>query len=452
MEHKDLGPARFVTSRLDTDSLLRFLRLPRLLRADVHASLVVFLITVPLSAGVAVASGVPVELGLVTGIVGGLLTGLLPGSSIQVSGPAAGLAALVYEAVRTYGLGGLGVLVLATGLFQVVLGLLRLGRWFRKVPVAVVQGMLAGTGLVLITGQLYELADANAPGGGLERLGGLVLLATGTLESPTALTAGAVGVGTMALMALWQRWPRGVRLMPAPLAAVLAATAVTSALRLPVDRLRIGDLMTAVQPPDGPDFVRLGQVGVLGTVLAFTLVASAGTLLGATAVDRLHDGPRTDYDKELIAQGAGNTVCGMLGALPLTTVIVRSTANARAGARTRASRVLQGVWLAVFAALLPWALGAVPVAALAGVLVLLGRQLLPVRELGRLWDGHRGEVAVLLATAGAIVVTDPFEGAVIGLLLAGIKAGWEATRFGGDRGRGGNGQADDGRMPLISKK
>ncbi|MBZ4324445.1 SulP family inorganic anion transporter [Streptomyces huiliensis] len=451
MERKDLNPARFVTSRPGTSRS----DTGRLLRADVHASLVVFLITVPLSAGVAVASGVPVELGLVTGIVGGLLTGLLPGSSIQVSGPAAGLAALVYEAVRVHGLGGLGVLVLATGLLQVVLGLLRLGRWFRKVPVAVVQGMLAGTGLVLITGQLYELADADAPGGGLERLGGLVLLVTGALEDPAALAAGAVGVGTMALMALWQRWPRGVRLMPAPLAAVLAATAATALLRLPVDRLRVGDLMTAVQPPDGPDFVRLGQVGVLGTVLAFTLVASAGSMFGAAAVDRLHDGPRTDYDKELIAQGAGNTVCGMLGALPMTTVVVRSTANAQAGARTRASRVLQGLWLAAFAALLPWALGAVPVAALAGVLVVVGRQLLPGRELGRLWDGHRGEVVALLATAAAIVVTDPFEGAVIGLLLAGVKAGWETTRLRTDRGRGrrGEGRAGDGgRMPLISKK
>ncbi|MGK5642707.1 SulP family inorganic anion transporter [Streptomyces sp. URMC 126] len=450
-QYEDLGPARSALFRVTSRLLPRGGTGP-LLRADVHASLVVFLITVPLSAGVAMASGVPVELGLVTGIVGGLLTGLLPGSSIQVSGPAAGLAALVYEAVRAYGLGGLGVLVLATGLFQVTLGLLRLGRWFRKVPVAVVQGMLAGTGLVLITGQLYELADADAPGGGLERLGGIVLLITGTLESPPALAAGAVGIGTMALLALWQRWPRGSRLIPAPLAAVLAATAVTAVLELPVDRLHVGDLMTAVQPPDGPDFRRLGQVGVLGTVLAFTLVASAGSLFGAAAVDRLHDGPRTDYDKELIAQGAGNTVCGMLGALPMTTVVVRSTANARAGARSRVSRVLQGTWLAVFAVLLPWVLAAVPVAALAGVLVVVGRQLLPVRELGRLRDGHRGEVLVLLATATAIVLTDPFQGAVVGLLLAGLKAGWETTRLRADRGRRREGRADDGRLPLTSKK
>ncbi|KNB52424.1 sulfate transporter [Streptomyces caatingaensis] len=383
---------------------------------------------VPLSACVAVASGVPVELGLVTGIVGGLLTGLLPGSSLQVSGPAAGLAALVYEAVREYGVGALGVLVLATGLVQVAMGLLRMGRWFRAVSAAVVQGMLAGTGVVLIAGQLYRLADANAPEGGLEKLGGLVLLLTGTLESPPALVALAVGSGTVAVLALWPRWRRGARVLPAPLAAVALATGAVAALDLPVDRVRVHGLIEAVEPPDGSDFLRLGEMGVLGTVLAFALIASAETLFGAAAVDRMHSGPRTDYDKELIAQGAGNTVCGMLGALPMTTVIVRSSANVRAGARTRASRVLHGLWLLVFVTLLPWALEDIPVAALAGVLVHSGWKLLPGRELGRLWQRHRGEAAVLLATTAAVVVTDLFEGVVVGLALATFKAAWEMSQ------------------------
>ena len=132
-------------------------------RDDFAASLVVFLVALPLCVGVAVASGVPAELGLVTGIVGGLVTGLLPGSSLQVSGPAAGLTVLVYEAVTAYGLAGLGVLVLAAGLLQLLMGVLRLGRWFRAISVAVVQGMLAGIGLLLIAGQLYVMADREAP-------------------------------------------------------------------------------------------------------------------------------------------------------------------------------------------------------------------------------------------------------------------------------------------------
>jgi MFS superfamily sulfate permease-like transporter len=184
---------------------------------------VVFLVAVPLCVGVAVAvaSGVPAEPGLVTGIVGGLFTGLLPGSSLRVSGPAAGLTVLVYEAVRAYGLGALGVLVLAASLLQRVMGALRLGRWFRAVSVSVVQGMLAGVGLVLIAGRLYAMADAQAPAGGLAKLGGLPRLAVDTFGSPASMSAPAIGAGTL----------------PAPLAAVAAATAATVALDPPVARI-----------------------------------------------------------------------------------------------------------------------------------------------------------------------------------------------------------------------
>ncbi|MFI9206504.1 SulP family inorganic anion transporter [Streptomyces sp. NPDC053048] len=410
--------ARNVASRVDLRANLR---------ADFTASLVVFLIAVPLSVGIAVASGVPVELGLVTGIVGGLLTGLLPGSSMQVSGPAAGLTVLVYEAVREYGLRALGVLVLTAGVLQVAMGLLKLGRWFRAISVAVVQGMLAGIGVVLIAGQLYALADAEAPAGGLEKLGGLVTLLTETLGSADAMAAVAVGAGTAAVLVLWPRWQQAQRFVPGPLAAVVLATTVVAVLDLPVNRVQVRGLLDAIQPPAGGDFARLTEFGVLGTVLAFALIASAESLFSAAAVDRLHDGTHTDYDKELIAQGAGNTVCGALGALPMTAVIVRSAANVRAGARTKASRVLHGVWLVVFATLLPWALELIPVAALAGVLVHAGWKLLPGKELGPLWRDHRGEVAVLLTTTVAIVVTNLFEGVIIGLLMAVVKAAWETS-------------------------
>ncbi|MFG2139178.1 SulP family inorganic anion transporter [Streptomyces sp. NPDC048650] len=403
----------------------------RTLRADVTASLVVFLVAVPLCVGVAVASGVPAELGLVTGIVGGLLTGLLPGSSLQVSGPAAGLTVLVYEAVQEYGLGALGALVLAAGVLQLTMGVLRLGRWFRAISVAVVQGMLAGIGLVLIAGQVYTLVDAKAPGNGPANLGGLPNLAAETAGSPAALAALAVGAGTILVLLLWPRWRRAAEVLPAPLVAVVLATVAVLVLDLPVARVEVQGLLEAVQPPGGADFARLAEagalVGALGTVLAFTLIASAESLFSAAAVDRLHDGPRTDYDKELMAQGAGNTVCGLLGALPMTAVIVRSAANVRAGARTRASRVLHGGWLLLFAAAFPAALGVVPIAALAGVLVHAGWKLIPLRELRPLWRDHRGEAVVLAATAVAIVATNMFEGVLLGLLMAVAKSAWETS-------------------------
>lgn len=403
------------------------LRKPPFLRADFTASLVVFLVALPLCVGVAVASGVPAELGLVTGIVGGLVTGLLPGSSLQVSGPAAGLTVLVLEAVRTYGLPMLGVLVLAAGALQLAMGLLKLGRWFRAISVAVVQGMLAGIGLVLIAGQVYSLADAEAPGTGLSNLGGLPELVTETVGSGPAMTAVAVGVSTVLVLVFWPRWRPAQRVVPAPLAAVLLASGVTWAWDLPIDRIDVQGLSGVIQPPGFEEFGQLAGIGVLGTVLAFTLIASAESLFSAAAVDRMHDGPRTDYDKELMAQGAGNAVCGALGALPMTAVIVRSSANVSAGARTKLSRVLHGVWLLIFVALLPGVLGVIPVAALAGVLVHAGWKLMPVRELKPLWRKHRGEAIVLVSTAVAIVTTDMFQGVLIGLLLAVVKSAWETS-------------------------
>lgn len=391
-------------------------------KADLFASLVVFLVALPLCVGVAVASGVPAELGLVTGIVGGLVAGALPGSSLQVSGPAAGLTVLVYEAVQAYGLDVLGVLVLGTGLVQLTLGALRLGRWFRAVSVAVVQGMLAGIGLVLVAGQVYTLGDVTAPASGPAKLAGLVALPWQV--DPSALTVGGF---TVLVLVLWPRWRRGARAVPAPLLAVGLASAATGLFDLPVRRVEVQGLLAAVQPPDPGDLGRLTEVGLLGTVVAFALIASAESLFSAAAVDRLHRGPRTDYDRELMAQGAGNAVCGMLGALPMTAVIVRSAANVRAGARTKASRVLHGVWLLVFTALLPGALGVIPVAALAGLLVHAGCKLVPLREAAALWRAHRGEMVVLAVTAVAIVIGNLFEGVLVGLALAVAKTAWDIS-------------------------
>lgn len=173
-------------------------------KADLLASFVVFLVALPLCVGVAIASGVPAELGLVTGIVGGLVAGVMPGSSLQVSGPAAGLTVLVYEAVQSYGVQALGVLVLGAGLVQLALGALRLGRWFRAVSVAVVQGMLAGIGLVLIAGQVYAMGDVAAPASGVGKVAGL-----GSLVGDADPVALVIGGATVVVLLLWPRWRRG---------------------------------------------------------------------------------------------------------------------------------------------------------------------------------------------------------------------------------------------------
>ncbi|MFE7361984.1 SulP family inorganic anion transporter [[Kitasatospora] papulosa] len=399
------------------------------LRQDFAASLVVFLVALPLCVGVAVASGVPAELGLVTGIVGGIVTGLMRGSSLQVSGPAAGLTVLVFEAVQSFGLPALGVIVLTTGLLQVGMGALRLGRWFRAISVSVVEGMLAGIGLVLIAGQLYAAAGVDAPLSGTGKVTGIPGLLVDAVSSPAALTSLALGTSTIALVVGWRRMPKRVRAVPGALAAVVLATLATLVFDLPVETVRVQGLLDAVQVPALSEFGGLATLSLLGTVAAFTLIASAESLFSAAAVDRLHDGPRTQYDKELMAQGTGNTVCGILGALPMTAVIVRSSANVQAGARTRASRVLHGVWLLLFAALLPSALALIPLPALAGILIHAGWKLIPLRSLVPLWREHRGEAMILVVTAVAIVTINMFEGVLIGLALSVAKAAWDASHI-----------------------
>ncbi|MER6014560.1 SulP family inorganic anion transporter [Streptomyces bluensis] len=399
------------------------------LRQDFAASLVVFLVALPLCVGVAVASGVPAELGLVTGIVGGIVTGLMRGSSLQVSGPAAGLTVLVFEAVTEFGLAALGVIVLATGLLQLTMGALKLGRWFRAISVSVVEGMLAGIGLVIIAGQLYAAAGLKAPASGLDKIAGLPGAAADALGSTGALASLAIGAGTIAVMVLWKRLPKKAQTVPGALAAVALATLASLAFSLPVATVEVKGLLDSIQPPGLDAFGELANLSILGTILAFTLIASAESLFSAAAVDRLHDGPRTEYDKELMAQGAGNTVCGALGALPMTAVIVRSSANVQAGAKTKASRVLHGVWLLLFAALLPSALALIPIPALAGILVHAGWKLIPFRGIVGLWRAHRGEALILVVTAVGIVAVNMFEGVLIGLALSVIKTAWEASHI-----------------------
>ncbi|MGW5331326.1 SulP family inorganic anion transporter [Streptomyces bauhiniae] len=399
------------------------------LRQDFAASLVVFLVALPLCVGVAVASGVPAELGLVTGIVGGLVTGVLRGSSLQVSGPAAGMTVLVFEAVKEFGLPVLGAIVLATGLIQIVMGVLRLGRYFRAISLAVVEGMLAGIGLVLVAGQLYPAMAAKAPDAGLDKMLGLPRGLAGAVGDGRALASLALCAGTIAVMVGWKHLPAKVRTVPGPLAAVGLATLAVPVFGLRVAMVEVQGLLGAIQPPPLSAFAEFADVAVLGTIVAFTLIASAESLFSAAAVDRLHDGPRTEYDRELTAQGVGNAVCGVLGALPLTAVIVRSAANVQAGARTKASRVLHGVWLLLFAALLPGALAHIPLPSLAGVLIYSGAKLVPVKSLAGLWREQRGEALILAVTAVSIVAVGMFEGVLIGLALAIVKTAWEASHI-----------------------
>ncbi|MGW7690804.1 SulP family inorganic anion transporter [Streptomyces asiaticus] len=398
------------------------------LGTEITASLVVFLVALPLCIGVAVASGTPAELGIITGVVGGLVVGMTRGSALQVSGPAAGLTALVAETVEAHGIAMLGVIVLMSGLLQIGLGMIRLGRMFQAISIAVVQGMLAGIGLPLMFSQSYPLADATAPGTAIENILGFPAHVLDTFTSGQTAIAALLGIATVVLSFAWKKVPGPISRIPAALVAVAIGIVVAALPGVEVKTLQVGDLLAAVQVPGPEQFAGLADPAVLTAVLTFTVIASAESLFTAAAVDRMHDGPRTRYNTELIAQGAGNTVCGILGALPMTAVVARSSANVQAGARTRLSRTLHGLWLLAFALLLPSVLALIPISVLAGVLVHSGWKLLAPEQFPKMWRQDRGEFVVMAITTGTIVATALLEGVVVGLAAGIVLAALRMSR------------------------
>ncbi len=393
------------------------------LTRDFTASIVVFLVAMPLCMGIAIASGVPPEKGLITGIIGGMVVGLFAGSPLQVSGPAAGLAVLVFEFVTEHGLSALGPLLILAGLFQLVAGFLKLGGLFRSISPAVVHGMLAGIGALIVVGQFHILFDGKPLSSGLGNLAAMPgrLLGLQPYNLRSTEFALLIGLATIAVMLGWEKLrPRSMKLVPGALLGVVAATLIASGFGLEVARIDVpASIVGAIDAPSEGFLGQMMQPWMLLTALAIAFIASAETLLSAAAVDRMHDGVRTDYNKELRAQGIGNLLCGFAGALPMTGVIVRSSANVQAGAVSRLSAILHGVWILGFVALLPWLLREIPMAALGAILVVTGWRLVSLTHVRHLLD-HYGPLpaAIWAATFVLVVTTDLLTGVVVGLLLS----------------------------------
>lgn len=393
---------------------------------DLLASVVVFLVALPLCMGIAIASGLPPAAGLITGIVGGLVVGFIAGSPLQVSGPAAGLAVIVWELVQHHGIAMLGVIVLLAGLIQMAAGALKLGQWFRAVSPSVIYGMLAGIGVLIIGSQFHVMLDAKPIGSGLANLFGIpqaLVQAVMPVAGSTQHLAAGIGLLTIATIIAWNAFrPDRLKAVPAPLVAVVVATAAAAVLQLPIQYVGVPDsLLGAIEWPTLANLGRALEAPILGAALAMALVASAETLLCATAVDQMHQGPRTQYNKELFAQGVGNTICGLFGALPMTGVIVRSSANVQAGGQTRMSAIYHGVWLLAFIVAFPFVLKLIPVASLAAILVYTGYKLINVQNIKHLAEHGKSEVAIYAITVVAIVGTNLLEGVLIGLALAALK-------------------------------
>jgi MFS superfamily sulfate permease-like transporter len=402
--------------------MLRINQNNQTLADDLGASFVVFLVALPLCMAIAIASGVSPMMGLITGIVGGSVVGAISGSPLQVSGPAAGLTPVVWEIVQKYGIEMLGPILLLAGLFQFLAGVLKLGQFFRAMSPAVIYGMLAGIGILIFASQFHVLFDAKSQAHGLENLIAIpYTIFKGLFTADPSSNARAAGLGLVTIIALslWNKFkPHQLRLIPGALVGVIVATILAGVLEPSVHYINVPrNLFAAIRLPTLDTVQQFPKIPFLIEAAIVALIASAESLLSATALDRMHQGDPTDFDKELAAQGIGNVICGALGAIPMTGVIARSSVNVNAGAKTRLSTVLHGVWILAIVVVAPHYLNVIPTASLAAILVFTGYKMIKAEHVRRLLKYGRIPVLIYFATLIGIVVADLLTGVLIGVVL-----------------------------------
>lgn len=386
---------------------------------DIPSSTVVFLVALPLCLGIALGSDAPLLSGVIAGIVGGIVVGALSGSQLSVCGPAAGLTAIVAVAIGrldTYEAFLLAVVL--GGVLQLILGFIRAGVLGDYVPLSVITGMLTAIGLILIIKQMPYLAGLDPDAAGGFSFGSILPLALG------------IGLLAILIQAAWDAWMvkihKAFKLVPAPLIVVVAAIAINESLKaidpslalsgaslvnIPVaESLRdLGSFLTF------PDFSFLLHSGIWVTAITLAIVASLETLLNVQAADELDPFQRfTPKNRELKAQGVGNIVSGLLGGLPVTSVIVRTSANINAGARTKMSSIFHGFLLVLFVAFFPELLNMIPLSALAGILIFTGYKLAKPSLFAKLYKKGLDQFAPFLITVLAILFTDLLVGILIG--------------------------------------
>ncbi|MFB7418491.1 bifunctional SulP family inorganic anion transporter/carbonic anhydrase [Streptomyces sp. NPDC056121] len=387
--------------------------------ADLSASGAVFLIALPLSLGIALATGAPLQAGLVAAAVGGLVAGRLGGSPLQVSGPAAGLTVVTADLIHRYGWRTTCAITVIAGIAQLGLGCLRVARTALAVSPAVVHGMLAGIGVTIAVAQVHIVLGGTPQSAVLDNLRALPAQLT-----HADLAALLLSMLTLAVLFAWPRIPgragRALRRMPAALVAVACATATAAFAGITVTKVDLPSWSSHALAglPEGP------VMGLAAAVLTVTLVCSVQSLLGAVAVDKLAsskpalrpEARRSDLDRELLGQGAANIVSGTLGGLPVAGVAVRSAANVNAGGESRNSSMLHGVWVVVAALLMVPVLELIPLASLAALVMAVGIQMVSLHHI-RTVTRHR-EVLVYAVTTLGVVVLGVLEGVALGIAVA----------------------------------
>jgi len=408
------------------------------IRGDISAALVVFLVALPLCLGIALASGAPLLAGIIAGVVGAVVIAPLSGSQLSVSGPAAGLTVIILTAIQTLGsFEGLLAAVVIAGILQLIFGFLKAGIIGYYFPSSVIKGMLAAIGVILILKQIPHALGYDVVAMGDEAFDQIdnhntftELVYAVRYSSPGAIV---ISLGALGLMLFWElkalkRFAL-FRLVPAALVAVIFGAALNSYFIQQAPDWAMGashrvNLPTLLGASAGeiftlPDFSILQNYQGWIVAVTIAIVASLETLLSVEAADKIDPWKRnTPTNRELKAQGVGNIVSGMIGGLPMTAVIVRSSANVNAGGRTKLSAILHGVYLMAFVLLIPSFLNQIPLAVLAVVLIVVGYKLAKVQLFKSMFKLGWDQFLPFIATIIAVVLTDLLKGIAIGLFFA----------------------------------
>ncbi len=400
---------------------------------DLPAGLSVFFVALPLCLGIALASGAPVYAGLLSGIIGGLVVSFISGSQLGVSGPAAGLTTLVAASIISLGDYRIFLLaVMVAGLFQLILGLLKLGVIANYFPSSVIKGMLAAIGLILISKQIPLALGYDKPD--FWTSGFLQIFSTdnilGSLKNLNHhITRGAIIISlvSIALMILLKmRWAKKIDFVPAPLIVVvigiiisLLFSRIAAAYSLKTTQLVNipSNVFASISFPDFSKIFSTTEIWKDGLIIG--LLATLETLLCVEAVDKLDKHNRiTPVNRELVAQGIGNMLCGLLGAIPMTAVVVRGAANVDAGARTKISSFTHGLFLLIAVLTIPFVLSMIPYASLAAILLITGYYLTKPKLYRNMWSRGWKQFLPFILTIIVILATDLLIGVSIGLLLS----------------------------------
>ncbi len=408
------------------------------LKSDFASGLVVFLVALPLCLGIALASGAPLFSGIISGIIGGIVVGFLSKSHISVSGPAAGLTAIVLTAITSLGAYNIFLTaVLLAGLIQLLLGFLKAGSISNYFPTNVIEGMLAGIGIIIFLKQIPHAIGYDKVTEGDTSFFEEGATAFDTLiEAFNMVNLGSVIITAVALTILigWDKIPalQKLKLIPAALIAVLSGILLNELFISSGSSLQVAnDHLVALPTPSTllefkamfvfPDFSMATLTNENMWIVAFTIaiVASIETLLCIEASDRMDPHKRyTNTNMELKAQGVGNFLSGLIGGLPMTSVVVRSSANANAGARTKASTIIHGLLLLISVLAIAPLLNKIPLATLAAILLLIGYKLAKPSMFKHFWHKGKYQFIPFIATVLAVVFLDLLKGVALGMLIS----------------------------------